>query len=236
MPIVTVAWKLKSQAPDKSEQSVRHDSPAPQGWIQAAVNEECVVAVELTRRSLQGRVSKILSFPLSHRHTHMHACTHIYVYGYTHTHTDMHTHTHTHIHTHTHTHTHAALRFLFIHLLFSLHFVLSAPPLLLPLPPPPLPLPLPPSCSIQHLETKAHSPRFPKAKDEGWWVLIGEVDTGELVALKRLGFIRGRTNITLIFPAPEVKGRKVYSLYLISDCYLGLDQQHEMHLDFVIPT
>ena len=82
--------------------------------------------------------------------------------------------------------------------------------------------------------SRAHAPKFPKAKDEGWWVLIGEVDSGELVALKRLGYIRSKTKTTLAFATPDEPCRKIYSLYLISDCYLGLDQQVDMHLNFVV--
>lgn len=81
--------------------------------------------------------------------------------------------------------------------------------------------------------SKAYAPKFPKTKDEGWWVLIGEVDTGELVALKRLGYLRSKTTTTLAFSTPEEPCRKIYSLFLVSDCYLGLDQQYEMCLNFV---
>ena len=87
---------------------------------------------------------------------------------------------------------------------------------------------------FQSQSSKAYTPKFPKSKDEGWWALIGEVDSGELVALKRLGFVRGKTKTNLAFTTPEVACRKIYSLYLISDCYLGLDQQHEMCLNFVV--
>lgn len=88
---------------------------------------------------------------------------------------------------------------------------------------------------MQRHDTRAHAPRFPKAKDEGWWVLIGEVDSGELLALKRLGSVRGKTTTTLAFSTPEEPCRKIYTLYLISDCYLGLDQQHDLCLNFVAP-
>lgn len=87
-------------------------------------------------------------------------------------------------------------------------------------------------CQQQKRDFRAHTPKFPKTKNEGWWVLIGEVDSGELVALKRLSYLQKK--ITLAFTPPEEPCRKIYSLYLISDCYLGLDQQHEMYLNFVV--
>ena len=77
-----------------------------------------------------------------------------------------------------------------------------------------------------------YAPRFPKAKDEGWWLVLGEVDSKELLALKRLGFIRGRTRTSLAFRSPEESCWAIYSLYLVSDCYLGLDQQVELCFNF----
>jgi activating signal cointegrator complex subunit 3 len=59
---------------------------------------------------------------------------------------------------------------------------------------------------------------------------------GELMALKRIGNIRSSTHTTLSFYTPEVQGRKIYTLYLISDCYLGLDQQYDIFLDIVEPN
>ena len=84
------------------------------------------------------------------------------------------------------------------------------------------------------VESKALCSRFSKAKDEGWWVILGEVDGGELLALKRLGFFSEKNRISLAFTVPHHSCRKIYSVYVISDCYLGLDQQCEVCLDFVI--
>ena len=86
--------------------------------------------------------------------------------------------------------------------------------------------------SLQRSDSKVHAPRFPKAKDEGWWLVLGEVDSGELVALKRLGFVRGSTRSSLAFCSPEEPCQQIYSLYLVSDCYLGLDQQFELCFNF----
>lgn len=69
-------------------------------------------------------------------------------------------------------------------------------------------------------------------KDEGWWLILGEVDRGELLALKRVGFFREKTKVSLVFCAPEEHCRKIYTLYLLSDCYLGLDQQYDLCFNF----
>ncbi|XP_071491238.1 activating signal cointegrator 1 complex subunit 3-like [Diadema antillarum] len=82
-------------------------------------------------------------------------------------------------------------------------------------------------------ESKAHTPRFPKAKDEGWWLVLGDVDNKDLLALKRIGFIRGKTVVQLSFYTPERVGRVIYSLYIMSDSYVGLDQQYSICLDVI---
>ncbi|XP_041463235.1 activating signal cointegrator 1 complex subunit 3-like [Lytechinus variegatus] len=82
-------------------------------------------------------------------------------------------------------------------------------------------------------ESKAHSPRFPKPKDEGWWLVLGDVDNKDLLAMKRLGFVRGRSVVQLSFYTPERLGRVIYSLYLMSDCYIGIDQQYSVCLDVI---
>jgi len=83
------------------------------------------------------------------------------------------------------------------------------------------------------VDSKAYTPRFPKPKDEGWWLVLGNVDSGELLALKRLPFFRSRTKTSLAFSAPDNSCHQICSLYLISDCYLGLDQQCELCLNFI---
>ncbi len=65
-------------------------------------------------------------------------------------------------------------------------------------------------------------------------MLLGEIDAGELVALKRLGFFSEKSRVSLAFTVPDHSCRKIYSVYVISDCYLGLDQQCELCFNFII--
>lgn len=44
---------------------------------------------------------------------------------------------------------------------------------------------------FQKNESKAYAPKFPKPKDEGWFLIVGDVDNKELVALKRVSYVRG---------------------------------------------
>jgi activating signal cointegrator complex subunit 3 len=79
-------------------------------------------------------------------------------------------------------------------------------------------------------DSKAYAPKFPKSKDEGWILVLGEIETQEVIALKRIGYVRSKSKIPLSFYTPEVPGRVIYTLYVMSDSYLGLDQQYDMCL------
>uniref|UniRef100_A0A8C3F8J4 Activating signal cointegrator 1 complex subunit 3 n=1 Tax=Chrysemys picta bellii TaxID=8478 RepID=A0A8C3F8J4_CHRPI len=80
-------------------------------------------------------------------------------------------------------------------------------------------------------DSKAVAPRFPKAKDEGWFLILGEVDKKELIALKRVGYVRYRNAVSVAFYTPETPGKYIYTLYLMSDSYLGMDQQYDIYLN-----
>ena len=61
-------------------------------------------------------------------------------------------------------------------------------------------------------------------------MMIGNPVTRELLALKRVGGVRGSVTHSLVL-VPEEVGKVQLSLYLMSDCYLGLDQQYTLPLD-----
>ena len=90
--------------------------------------------------------------------------------------------------------------------------------------------------------SKAITPKFPKQKDEGWFLIVGEIETGELIALKRIPFINNKQqqhkrgnqlNQKLEFTSPSKLGRMIYTIYLLSDSYIGLDQQYDVYLEVV---
>lgn len=56
-------------------------------------------------------------------------------------------------------------------------------------------------------DSKAQAPRFPKAKDEGWFLVVGEVDRRELLAVKRVGYVRNYTAVSVAFYTPEKTGK-----------------------------
>lgn len=77
--------------------------------------------------------------------------------------------------------------------------------------------------------------RFPKPKDEGWFLTMGSQETGELIGMKRVNYKSNRSSHHLIFNAPSQLGRVIYTIYLISDGYIGLDQQFNVQLEVIEP-
>jgi activating signal cointegrator complex subunit 3 len=69
-----------------------------------------------------------------------------------------------------------------------------------------------------------------KARSEGWWAVVGCKETDELLALKRLSIRRDSTSTVLSFLAPEDPGHATLTAYIISDCYVGLDVEHDVPL------
>ena len=74
------------------------------------------------------------------------------------------------------------------------------------------------------------APRYPKAKEEGWWLIVGDTKTNLLLAIKRVSLQR-RLKAKLEFDAPADAGRKSYSLYFMCDSYLGCDQEYGFTVD-----
>lgn len=57
----------------------------------------------------------------------------------------------------------------------------------------------------RHLGT-IHCPKFPKGKDEGWFLTLGNQNDGELIALKRIGYKSSRSFHQLTFVTPKRLG------------------------------
>ncbi|GFY27543.1 activating signal cointegrator 1 complex subunit 3 [Trichonephila clavipes] len=82
-------------------------------------------------------------------------------------------------------------------------------------------------------DRKAIAPKFPKQKEEGWFLVLGSMETKELIAMKRVPYILHRSTQQIMFYTPEKLGRIKYKLYLISDSYLGLDQEYDVCLNVI---
>jgi pre-mRNA-splicing helicase BRR2 len=75
-----------------------------------------------------------------------------------------------------------------------------------------------------------YAPRFPHAKSEAWWVVIGSTSTNTLAAIKRVAFA-DTIRVKLDFPSPPDAGSHKYKLFIVSDSYIGCDQEYEISLD-----
>ena len=82
------------------------------------------------------------------------------------------------------------------------------------------------------LTSLAHTPRYPKRKQLSWWLVLGLPESGELLALRRVSVSRGqrRLHTSLSFEPLEQPGEYQMWLYLMADCYIGLDQQRPIRL------
>ncbi|KAI8064474.1 Sec63 Brl domain-containing protein [Gongronella butleri] len=72
------------------------------------------------------------------------------------------------------------------------------------------------------------APYYPKKKDEGWWIVLGDPQTKSLLAIKRVT-LQQKLTVKLDFVAPKA-GDYTLKLYLMSDSYNGCDQELDMPL------
>ncbi|KAL8824065.1 MAG: hypothetical protein Q9191_005324 [Dirinaria sp. TL-2023a] len=69
-----------------------------------------------------------------------------------------------------------------------------------------------------------HAPFYPQKKMENWWLVVGEESTKSLLAIKRVTIAQKQLETRLEFAAPEAPGEHDLTLYLMSDSYIGVDQ------------
>ena len=84
----------------------------------------------------------------------------------------------------------------------------------------------------------AITPYFSRKKEFSWWLVAGDADATELLALKRIPQPdRGAAGVThtLTLQVPDTPGRLPVDLYLLSDTVRGIDQHVRLYLDVVAP-
>jgi pre-mRNA-splicing helicase BRR2 len=75
-----------------------------------------------------------------------------------------------------------------------------------------------------------HAPYFPREKFEEWWVIVGEQKKNQLVSNKRIALTKAH-KLNLEFAAPSEPGRHTFTLMVMSDSYVGADQEFSFDLD-----
>ncbi|XP_074602133.1 U5 small nuclear ribonucleoprotein l(3)72Ab [Brevipalpus obovatus] len=72
------------------------------------------------------------------------------------------------------------------------------------------------------------APFFPQKREEGWWIVVGDPKANSLISIKHL-ILDMKANPVLKFIAPP-PGDHSYTLYLVSDCYMGCDQEYKFNI------
>ncbi|CAG8667907.1 5396_t:CDS:2, partial [Funneliformis caledonium] len=82
---------------------------------------------------------------------------------------------------------------------------------------------------------KVYAPRFPKPQYESWWLVFGDKSNDSIIEMKRINMRNGpfgefsnEHTSKLKLTAPEREGKYQYTIFLISDGYLGIDQQYDV--------
>ena len=81
----------------------------------------------------------------------------------------------------------------------------------------------------QEPDTTVHAPFYPSRKTENWWLVVGDPKAGTLLAIKRVTVGR-RLDVRLEFAVPS-PGRHDLKLFLMSDSYVGVDQDPGFTVD-----
>jgi activating signal cointegrator complex subunit 3 len=77
----------------------------------------------------------------------------------------------------------------------------------------------------------AYAPHFPKASPEALWVIVGDAASDDLLALRRARADERGSSALVLFDAPDTPGHYVRQLYVLSDSYIGLDQEYDIEFD-----
>ena len=78
-----------------------------------------------------------------------------------------------------------------------------------------------------------HSPFFPKKKIENWWLVVGDQESNAMLVVKRIPLANATQTVKLEFTVPPKIGK--LSLSLISDSWIGCDQEYELELEVLPP-
>lgn len=81
----------------------------------------------------------------------------------------------------------------------------------------------------EEVDVRVHAPFYPGTKTENWWIVVAEVGTKNLLAIKRVSVLRElRTRLEIVVPE---QGKRELTLFLMSDSYMGVDQAPTFEVD-----
>ncbi|KAK9768510.1 putative steryl acetyl hydrolase mug81 [Basidiobolus ranarum] len=89
--------------------------------------------------------------------------------------------------------------------------------------------------SGKEYDGRAYCAKFAKPQYEGWWVVLGDAEQDDVLAIRRISMQSGpgqkfspQNTVKLSFITPETPGKYRFTLFFISDVYMGLDQQYDL--------
>ncbi|KAM7525907.1 hypothetical protein LguiA_015809 [Lonicera macranthoides] len=77
--------------------------------------------------------------------------------------------------------------------------------------------------------------RYPKAKEEGWWLMVCDAKSNQFFAIRRVP-LQSKSKVKLEFAAPGEAGKKTHALYFMCDSYMGCDQEYNFVVDVKEPS
>ncbi|GJU28620.1 DExH-box ATP-dependent RNA helicase DExH12-like protein [Tanacetum coccineum] len=70
-------------------------------------------------------------------------------------------------------------------------------------------------------------PRYPKTNEEGWWLIVGDTKSNQLLAFNRVSLQR-KAKVKLDVAVPSEARKKKFMLCLMCDSYMGCDQEYDV--------
>ncbi|CAK7209830.1 Pre-mRNA-splicing helicase BRR2 [Sporothrix bragantina] len=73
-------------------------------------------------------------------------------------------------------------------------------------------------------DNSVHCPFFPGERTSGWWLIVGEESTKTVIGIRYVTVGRKPLELRLKARLPDEPGKHTFKLYLMSDSYVGVDQ------------
>ncbi|GBC25635.1 uncharacterized protein OCT59_020043 [Rhizophagus irregularis] len=91
---------------------------------------------------------------------------------------------------------------------------------------------------VSGYDGKIYAPKFSKPQYESWWLILGNSSSDSIIDFKRVNMRNGqfgefsnKHTVKLKLIAPEKEGKYQYTIFLVSDGYLGIDQQYNIEFN-----
>lgn len=79
----------------------------------------------------------------------------------------------------------------------------------------------------EEFDNSVHAPFFPGDRTSGWWLIVGEESTKTVIGIRYVTVGRKPLNLRIKARLPDEPGKHTFKLYLMSDSYVGVDQDPE---------